>query len=297
MPTQTTSIFTSDGTPGIEYADENLTWTIADNVFVGSNNSDGIFSGLSGSTLINSGIIFSGRFAGVFFTGDNSVITNNAGASIAGLLLGIEVQGSGATLTNHGKVSGYDFAGVVFGTDSTDVVLNSDGEIYGREAGVAAHAAFDDGIINNSGLIHSDHFGVRIDANPGLTTTINNAAGGTIEGDDAAIFSVLGKISLDNRGTIAGRINCDATDGNVNDVIVNRGKISGQVFLGLGNDAFTSAGGTSGKGSEKTAPTFSPAARSLISSTAATRATGSASRAAPGSATALPAAAAMTRCR
>jgi Ca2+-binding RTX toxin-like protein len=79
----------------------------------------------------------------------------------------------------------------------------------------------------------------------GLTTTIDNAAGGTLRGDHLAIAVTAGQIALDNHGTLIGGI--DARTGSVNpDVIVNHGKIIGDVFLDAGNDVFTGTGGTSG---------------------------------------------------
>jgi serralysin len=109
----------------------------------------------------------------------------------------------------------------------------------------------DGGVIHNSGLIKTtsaNDTGIWVRGAAGLTTTINNQAGGAIQSVDWAIFTTDGRISLTNRGSITGLIECNATDGNVNDVIVNRGKISGAVLLGAGNDTFTGVGAaTSGK--------------------------------------------------
>lgn len=64
---------------------------------------------------------------------------------------------------------------------------------------------------------------------------------GTIRGMDAAIESNGGRFSLTNSGTIDGIIDLNATIGNVNDKVTNKGTITGNVFLGDGNDSFNGA--------------------------------------------------------
>jgi Ca2+-binding RTX toxin-like protein len=56
-----------------------------------------------------------------------------------------------------------------------------------------------------------------------------------------------GRIALTNAGYVRGKIDCDASLGLVDDVITNRGTISGAVLLGGGNDRFIGVGGRSGK--------------------------------------------------
>jgi Ca2+-binding RTX toxin-like protein len=220
--------------------------TIAAGVFRGSTFS-AVQSDFSGSQLVNNGTVFSSGFAGVDFEGDNTAITNNATGTITGRQ-GIYLEGDGATVTNHGQVSGHQTAGVVFGTSSDQIVLTNTGEIFGRQAGVLDFSPTTGGTIVNFGLIHSDEFGVEIDSDSGLITSITNAAGGTIKGAVTAIFTgSFGRLSLDNRGTIDGRIDCNASVDNVNDTVINRGKIMGQVFLGVGDDLFNGVTGTSGK--------------------------------------------------
>jgi hypothetical protein len=246
MPTfnQPTGIFKTDGTIGIAYGGADDSWTINLGVFVGSQSNVGIKSTFNDSTLINNGNIFSGSTFGVDFLGNNSVITNNAGHSIAGRSIGIDVGGDGATITNHGSVAGNSGPGIFFGGFSNHVVLNNDGEIYGVDKGVAASSLLEGGTINNSGLISSDRFGVEVFTNAGLITFIDNAASGTIKGIDAAILCELGRIDLNNRGTLTGGIDCN--DADANDTVVNSGKINGEVHLGGGADVFNGNGGTSG---------------------------------------------------
>ena len=90
---QPTDIFKTDGTIGIAYGGDNESWTINLGVFVGSQSNVGIKSTFNDSALINNGNIFSGSTLGVDFLGNNSVITNNAGHSIAGRSIGIDVGG------------------------------------------------------------------------------------------------------------------------------------------------------------------------------------------------------------
>ncbi|MGH6735809.1 MAG: calcium-binding protein [Methyloceanibacter sp.] len=232
--------------PSVEYAADDVALTIAAGVFRGSGFSC-VDSNFANSTLINNGTIFSSGFAGVAFDSTNAVITNNASGTISALI-GINLESVGATVTNHGRIFGHEDTGVIFSTSSDQVVLTNTGEIFGHVQGILDFSPITGGTIVNSGLIHSDQWGVAIDTDTGLITVITNAAGGIIEGDTAAIFTESrGRLSLDNRGTIDGDINCNAGVGNVNDTVINRGKILGQVFLGDGDDIFNGATGTSGR--------------------------------------------------
>jgi Ca2+-binding RTX toxin-like protein len=231
--------------PGILYTLPDETWTINSGVVVSSLDNAGVFSDLSGSTLLNNGNIFAGTTFGVDFTGADSAITNNRGHSITGLTDGIVLNSDGATVTNHGRVYGIQIAGLFYDVDSKHVVLNNDGEIYGRDIGVNAFSESDGGNIHNSGLIRSDDFGIHVLTGAGLTTIIDNTAGATIKATNAAISTDVGRISLNNRGTLIGKIDCTAP--NENDVIVNHGNIQGVVHLGPGSDSFNGTGGTSGK--------------------------------------------------
>jgi hypothetical protein len=210
--TQSTDI-TETTNVGIPYANDSDSWTIDTGFIVCSTDNIGVFSDKNGSTLINNGNIFSGSLVGVYSSGSASVITNNSGHSIAGQQSGIFDDSDGATVTNHGTLTGYDFSGVAFGPTSNQVVLNNDGKIYGRDAGVAMVSTLDGGTIHNSGLIRSDHFGVKVNIGAGLTTIIDNAASSTIKGTDATIHTIGdGHISLNNHGKLVGGIDCVASN-------------------------------------------------------------------------------------
>jgi Ca2+-binding RTX toxin-like protein len=244
MPTQTTHIWNTTGDPAIEYGGTLVTYTIAPDVLVGSSSNDGVFSDWGGSTLVNNGTILSGNAlnSGVHFSGALTHITNNLGASVHGGFAGILIDGIAvvAVVTNHGNVTSSAGAGIFYGFDSSQVALSNDGDMYGKFGGIFG---FSPGAsITNSGFIHSDELGIILSTDAGATAITNT---GTIKGLDAALMTQTGaRIVLTNSGTMAGVINCNAV--NANDVIVNSSKITGKVFLGSGNDSFTSLGGTSG---------------------------------------------------
>ncbi|MGH6737144.1 MAG: calcium-binding protein [Methyloceanibacter sp.] len=228
--------------PGFIYSVDDEQVTINAGILVESQQNDGVSSNQNGSIFINNGNVFSGN-TGVDFTGANQLITNNATGSIVASDVGMSIESAGVTIINHGTIHGSNEFGVDFKPATEDFTLSNTGSIYGRDIGVLMGSDLDGGVISNSGLIRSDTFGIGINHNGGDVTLITNT-GGTIKGTDAAIFILEGRLSLKNTGTIVGDIESDDTTGNVNDSIVNSGKILGQVLLGAGNDVFN---GKSGK--------------------------------------------------
>ncbi|MGH6735044.1 MAG: calcium-binding protein [Methyloceanibacter sp.] len=243
MPTVTVDIFETTN-HGLEYSGPAETWTIDTGVLVASQEMDGVVSEQDGSTLINNGYIFGGNI-GARFDNPNATITNNAGYSIVGLVAGIVANDANATIFNHGLVSGSSQFGIFASNGATNFALTNSGEVYGRQGGVAIASTVDGGTINNSGFIHSGIDGVLIATANGLATVIGNAAGGTIAGNVTAIHTLDtgGRIALTNNGKIDGDILLEASSGNVNDSIVNRGKIIGEVHLGDGADLFNGNAG------------------------------------------------------
>ena len=230
---------------GLTYMADNVDVIIAAGVLVASRDGAGALSNFSNSTLINNGSIIAGDFTitryGVAFVG-NGAVTNNASGLIVGHT-GVYVDNGAFDIVNHGQIFGMVASGVLLAT-SGGTTLTNDGEIFGELNGVSVATGVTDGsTIRNSGLIHSDQYGVRID-NTGLTTIIENFAHGVIRGDVAAIHTTNGSLSLTNRGTLQGGIDCDDLSGA--DVVTNRGKIIGEVHLGGGADSFNGKVGTSG---------------------------------------------------
>jgi parallel beta-helix repeat protein len=223
----------------IDYVADGMEVTIGIGVLVQDNSA--IFSDHRGSALINDGTIFSSTDFAVQFVGDDSSIVNNG--NIWGYKLGVYFGGTVATLNNHGSIYGYNDAAVFFSQASDQVDLNNDGEIFGHDAAVRIVSDNDGGVIYNAGTIRSEGIGISINTDPGLVTTIHND--GVIQGASGAISLFAGGLHLDNRGMINGGIFSNAAD--QIDVVVNRGKIDGEVFLGSGNDTFRGKGsGTSG---------------------------------------------------
>lgn len=177
--------------------------------------------------------------------GGNSLVSNAADARIIGVDDGVIADGGTAEVDNHGSIAGLVGNGVVFGDRSDHVTLNNDGAISGRNDSMLLASRLDGGTIYNSGLITSDHVSIEVFTATGLTTVIDNVAGGTIRGGRDAILVSQGGIALDNHGKVIGGIDI-SFDLAEPDVIVNHGKIIGGVFFGGGNDVFIGTGGTSG---------------------------------------------------
>jgi Ca2+-binding RTX toxin-like protein len=148
------------------------------------------------------------------------------------------------SIVNRGTVTGYSLGGMFFDSSADYDVTNS-GAIHGREFGIYAFSSVDGNTIVSSGLIEGKS-GITLAPSGSLATTIHDRPAGVIKGVESAITTGGGaNIVLDNRGTIAGDIKCQAFD--ANDAVGNAGKIIGEVYLGYGNDTFLGQGGSSGK--------------------------------------------------
>jgi hypothetical protein len=212
-------------------------------VVVASTNADGVGTFIDNVTLVNFGLIFSNSMTGVSFF-SNDKIENELGAVISGDFYGIGLSASNDIIDNLGSVLG-SFEGVIFGAGGSNSKINNHGFIFGQSLSGVDDASVAGSVISNFGLIGSDLYGIRIrTSGPGLTI-ISNDAKGLIEGKNDAIF--IGNpgdtISLNNRGAIVGIVDCTVGG---DSVIVNHGKIDGEVLLGGGNDLFNGKGGTSG---------------------------------------------------
>jgi hypothetical protein len=242
MPTQTTYVY-NPTTYGLEFT-TSQTWTIAEGVFVGSGSVYGVYNQHGGGELVNKGRIYSAENSGVVFEGNNNTIVNKAGAEIVGVV-GVYLQNQHEILTNHGSIVGYINYGV-WAYDTSHFVLNNDGEIYGHTVGVDVQSVIGGlagATIDNSGLIHSDEYGIFVDTDAGETTTIVNEHGGTIKGAAVSISAASGRLSVENHGTIKGGI---FSLGAASDKVVNDGHINGYLFLGPGDDMYKNAGGKAG---------------------------------------------------
>jgi Ca2+-binding RTX toxin-like protein len=237
--TVTSDQFVASGT-AYTFGANNLNLTIDPGVAVvsQSNVASAVLSGLTGSRLANSGNIVaaSQTEAAVDFSGNNGRIENNSSGSIIGATA-IRVNGATEDVINYGKISGYAGFGVFLDSSASAVAVYNIGEIYGRLAGISSTAPGQNGF-ENYGTVRSDGDGIR--ANAGTLTILNE---GSVLTNTNAIFTVgTGSVSLTNKGTLRGDVNCTSADGN--DGIINfGGVIEGAVNLGGGNDTFNGFGG------------------------------------------------------
>ncbi|MGH6736814.1 MAG: calcium-binding protein [Methyloceanibacter sp.] len=227
-------------------------------------------SATSNATITNNSTGYiRGGTSGVTFEGNGATI-NNAG-EIIGDQVGLEVVTSPSSVVNVTNLFGGTIksgqVGIEFFAAGTSQI-NNDGIVFGSNTGIDLRA----GTLTNSGEVGGGIFGIVCDggdativntnfggifssgtaiAVSGAKATITNNADCLITGAQAAIKTDVAapdsRISLTNHGKIDGDINCAAATGNVNDAILNKGIINGDVFLGFGNDLFNGAGGTSGK--------------------------------------------------
>ena len=229
-------------------------YTIAIGVGVGSD-VDGFVTNQASTDLDNHGNVFG---MGIIDTEGNGVeynsnatgtVHNESDGHITGYNIGFVAAGNNVTLTNDGVVIGVHDQGYI-ATGSGDQLVNT-GLITGPRFAVDENqaAAGDGGVVSNSGTIRSDTIG--IDVAPQVTgvgaATIDNLAGGVIQGGSAAIeVESPGSIALTNEagGTINGDIFCG---GDAANTIINRGAIHGAINFGDGNSTFIGTGGRSGE--------------------------------------------------
>jgi hypothetical protein len=198
---------------------------------------------MSASNVVdNFGLVF-GNGEGVELANpqQDGTLINEPGALIVGTIEGITIAGGvNDTIDNLGRVHG---ATDRVGMNSDGSQLNNRGFIYGQFTGVLLVGGSE--VIANAGVIQSPNVGIFVDTGARGPTVITNGAKGIIVGGDEAIATGNnGAIALHNRGTIVGGIDCGVPG--AGDTIVNRGKITGEVFLASG-DTFDGKGGISGE--------------------------------------------------
>jgi Ca2+-binding RTX toxin-like protein len=228
--------------PGYQFQND-YNVQINPNILVSSQQSDGVYDNLAGSTLSNFGRVFGEITSGVFVdqSANNATVINQASGLIIGYEDAIDLEAIGDKVTNFGEIIGGIFLDA-FSDKST--IVNS-GSLYGHENGIDDLALSGSLTVVNSGKIYSDHVGISIESFSASATITNTTKGLISSGGQAAIIHGLGgTMLLNNNGTIDGDINCAVPGGH--DVINNHGKINGTVRL-LGDDVFKGKGGTSGE--------------------------------------------------
>jgi Ca2+-binding RTX toxin-like protein len=241
----TSTVYTTSQTSGFSFANPDITVTVAVGVTISDIANDAAFSDDVNSVLINYGSLLASALgaAGVLFdiNATGGSIFNAAGAAIAGDY-GVKIDGDDDNLTNDGAIDGVN-GGVIIAPPSDNPYVLNHGYIHGGSAGIADLSSFGGGLIYNTGVIDSDGSGISVFTNAALPEfKIVNT--GTIQGATFAIDAAAGGFTLINEGTLVGGIRADLAA--AVDVIVNSGKIKGDVHLGGGNDSFNGVGGTSG---------------------------------------------------
>lgn len=118
-------------------------------------------------------------------------------------------------------------------------------DILGKVISVNGNAVILGGMSNISigteGSVSAFYYGIVIygSAEEAGRTTINNQ--GTISGNDGAITSLEGAVTINNFGTIRSGIAIEL--GGANDIVVNTGLIQGYILLGDGDDSYDGRAG------------------------------------------------------
>ena len=161
------------------------------------------------SQVSNTGFISAASF-GVFMTGDSNSIFNTG--EIIANAGGISASGTFYELYNSGSIiSGRD--GMRVSGDNGELV-NSGSIISGNAAFVVVGTA----VVNNSGTVSGDAFGLRTFGVTGETTTLINSGSITVTRQNDISFAVRGSAS--------------------NEIILNSGLLNGDVFLNFGDDLY-----------------------------------------------------------
>lgn len=210
---------------------------------------------MGGSSLIdNSGSLTSSNSQGIT-ADDGSNVISNTGSISAGN--GIVATGSGDWIGNSGTVSAANYGILASGSDA---VINNSGGILAEARGVWGNGNAE---ITNTGTITAGT-GIWLTGGGNFVSNLGNVSGtsnavraygtgnfvhngGTLSASSAnADDFTSSAVGFDSQ---AGEINKLVNDGKVigynavlsgggNETIVNRGVMSGEVALGLGNDVF-----------------------------------------------------------
>jgi Ca2+-binding RTX toxin-like protein len=230
----------------LDYTADHQQWLIAPGVIASSEANDGVYSNFLDSRLLNYGLVSSDAGLGVFFTGANAFIYNDARATISGFTA-MSLNGAGDEVVNEGVIVGTGSNGITFGVDSV-VTLRNDGLIYAEGKGVEVASSSAGGLIYNSGRIESGDSGIYVSTGQAFTTRIFSS--GAIQADTNAVEEQAGALRLLNSGVMLGSVEL----ADAGDLVRNLGTIYGTVDLAGGDDIFngrsgaveTSVGGAAG---------------------------------------------------
>ncbi|MBN9561499.1 MAG: hypothetical protein J0H14_12345 [Alphaproteobacteria bacterium] len=211
----------------------------------------GVFIAGGAGAVVNSGSISSygdinGKVYGAVALADGGSVTNNAGGTISGGTIGVDIGSRGiGTVTNSGMIT-------ALGASAAGVSVGGGGRIVNRVGGVISAASagvFASGspaTVSNSGSIAGDH-AVELEAGGSIT----NGLGASIVGGTSGVFVNGGAANLINNGNITATstgIDIEAGGSVSNNVA---GTISGGsfgIFL-TGGGGVTNSGAISSTGS------------------------------------------------
>jgi Ca2+-binding RTX toxin-like protein len=182
-----------------------------------------------------------GGFAAIHLGGngtgaDSSGTLTNAGEIIGTSGFGLILSGGGNTVINSGLISGNAAPGLYVDDESSlDYIANTG--LITSTAGSALESQNGTTRVDNSGTIVSTSIGMA-----GRFASIDNS--GLIQGGTIGILMAGSGVAITNSGIIAGEGTAILLNSADSDIVVNRGLIDGEVYLGLGNDIFDTRDGT-----------------------------------------------------
>jgi hypothetical protein len=212
----------------------------------------GVFIAGAAGAVVNSGSISSfgdinGKVYGAVALADGGTVTNNAGGTISGGTIGVDIGSRGiGTVTNSGTIT-------ALGASAAGVSLAGGGRVVNRVGGVISAASagvFASGspvTISNSGSIAGDH-AVELQAGGSIT----NALGASIAGGTSGVFVNGGAANLTNSGNITASntgVDIEAGGSVTNNLTGNISGGSFGVFLTGGAAGVTNSGVISSAGS------------------------------------------------
>ena len=186
------------------------------------------------ANVTNSGTIHGGSFGATSASGILT-LSNNAGASILGGIIGVYTVGGNLVLDNSGSINASSSFAVLSVSGAVSVTNRAGATITGFDA-IVGNGAVD---VSNSGTITATN-GTGIH---GQTVTVTNGAGGVITGPVAAIDAAGGGASVVNAGTINGDIHFNGAGNTL--TLVPGSTIAGTVY-GAGGDLLQLGGSGTG---------------------------------------------------
>lgn len=168
---------------------------------------------------------------------------------------GLRTHNAFHSAINNGRIEAEGFGAIGVDFSNAGGIMENRGTIVARTSSSSPYASIGilSGVfttnIDNSGTIEGDYSLLHL-ARSGAIVTIFNRASGVLQGDVAVLplfeGSNFSTTYFTNDGHLAGSFEVDASISGGHDIIVNRGRIDGDVRLAQGNDLFDSRGGTLG---------------------------------------------------